>query len=249
MADRGETNAEQQQEPSRPARERIVFTLAGAVHGAREMAPVAFSAVGTFALAFGIAARQGALDLGEAVAMSAAVFAGASQFAALGLWIDPLPVLSILFAVVAVNARFLLMGAALRPWLAHLPAWRVYPSLFVLADPVWAKSLREFDRGYSDAGYLLGGGLVFWGVWVVFTGAGYVAGGGIGDPARWGIDALLPAFFATILAGMWSGRGDALPWAAAAASALATSFVLPGMWHVIVGGIVGGLTGAFRHGD
>jgi predicted branched-subunit amino acid permease len=234
---------------TRPAETRIVFTLAGAWQGAREMAPVAFSAVGTFALAFGIAARQGPLDLGEAVAMSGAVFAGASQFAALGLWVDPLPVLSILFAVVAVNARFLLMGAALRPWMADLPAWKVYPSLFVLADPVWAKTLRAFDRGQSDAGYLLGGGLVFWVVWILATAGGYGVGGGIGDPARWGIDALMPAFFATILAGMWRGRGDALPWAAAAASALAASYVLPGMWHVVVGGIVGGLTGALRHGD
>jgi len=227
-------------------RRRIVLTRAGVWRGFREMAPLALTTVGAFAIAFGVAARQGGLDLAQASAMSALVFAGASQFAALGLWTDPLPVLSILLATVAINARFLLMSAALRPWLAHLPSWQVYPGLFVLADPVWAKSLREFDQGLDDAGYLIGGGAIFWLVWLAFTAAGYALGGGIGDPARWGIDALMPAFFAVILTGMWRGRGDALPWICAGASALGASMVLPGMWHVLVGGVVGGLVGAAR---
>lgn len=227
----------------------IVFTRAGVAHGAREMAPLAITTVGAFGIAFGIAARQAGLDIGLASAMSGLVFAGASQFAALGLWSEPLPLLSILLATIAVNARFLLMGAALRPWMHHLPARVVYPSLYFLADPVWAKTLRAFDAGQTDAGYLLGGGLTFWVVWMVTTWAGFALGGGIGDPARWGIDALMPAFFAVILTGMWRGRGDALPWLCAGASALAASFVLPAMWHVMIGGIVGGLVGAFRHDD
>jgi predicted branched-subunit amino acid permease len=176
------------------------------------------------------------------------VFAGASQFAALGLWQEPLPVFSILLATVAINARFLLMGAALRPWMAHLPGWRVYPSLFFLVDPVWAKSLKEFESGLDDAGYILGGGLVFWVIWVAFTMAGYTVGGGIGDPARWGIDVLMPAFFAVMLTAMWRGPSDALPWGVAAVTALAASQFLPGMWFVILGGIAGGLTGALRDG-
>jgi predicted branched-subunit amino acid permease len=246
-ADAPQQDAPQHDAPERPpAAARIVFTPAGVLRGARELAPLAFTTVGAFALAFGVAARQGGLELGEATVMTALVFAGASQFAALGVWSDPLPVLSILVATAAVNARFLLMGAALRPWVHHLPGWKLYPSLFFLADPVWAKTLREFERDLEDAGYLLGGGLVFWFVWVGLTIAGYQLGSGIGDPARWGIDALMPAFFAVILTGMWRGPRDALPWVCAGASALAASLVLPGMWHVLVGGIAGGLAGALR---
>ena len=231
----------------RPARKRIRFGLAGIYRGAREMAVLAATAIGPFAVAFGVAAQQAGMDALGTGLMTAFVFAGASQFAALGLWQEPLPVFSILLATFAVNARFLLMGAALRPWMAHLPGWKVYPSLFFLADPVWAKSLKEFDAGLEDAGYLVGGGLVFWGIWVVFTMAGYTVGGGIGDPARWGIDVLMPAFFAVMLTGMWRGRGDALPWSVAAATALLAAQLLPGMWFVIVGGIAGGLTGALRN--
>ena len=232
----------------RPARERIGFGLPGVRRGAREMAVLALTTVGPFALAFGVAAQQAGMDAAGTGLMTAFVFAGASQFAALGLWQEPLPVLSILLATAAVNARFLLMGAALRPWMAHLPGWKVYPSLFFLADPVWAKSLKEFDAGLDDAGYLLGGGLVFWTIWVAFTMAGYTLGGGIGDPARWGIDVLMPAFFAVMLTGMWRGPQDALPWGVAAGTALTASQLLPGMWFVILGGIAGGLTGALRNG-
>ncbi|MBK1696453.1 AzlC family ABC transporter permease [Rhodovibrio salinarum] len=243
MSSSGQESAEPKR---RPARERIGFGLAGMRYGAREMAVLAVTAVGPFAVAFGVAAQQGGMDALGAALMTGLVFAGASQFAALGLWQEPLPVFSILLATVAVNSRFLLMGAALRPWIAHLPGWKVYPSLFFLVDPVWAKSLKEFDDGMDDAGFIIGAGLVFWVVWTVFTMAGYALGGGIGDPARWGIDVLMPAFFAIILTGMWRGPGDALPWGVAAATALIAAQLLPGMWFVVLGGIAGGLTGALR---
>ena len=244
------SNSEQQTPGSkhRPARERIGFGLRGMRRGAREMAVLALTAVGPFAIAFGVAAQQAGMDAGATGLMTAFVFAGASQFAALGLWEEPLPVFSILLATIAVNSRFLLMGAALRPWLAHLPAWKVYPSLFFLVDPVWAKSLQEFDDGMDDAGYIFGAGLVFWIVWVAFTMLGYALGGGIGDPARWGIDVLMPAFFGIILTGMWQGPASLLPWATAAVTALLAAQLLPGMWFVILGGIAGGLTGALRDG-
>jgi len=246
MAESGENS--RGRKLTRPARTRIGFGFNGVRQGARELAVLAVTAVGPFAIAFGVAAQQGGMDALGTGLMTALVFAGASQFAALGLWQEPLPVFSILLATTAVNARFLLMGASLRPWMSHLPAWKVYPSLFFLADPAWAKSLKRFEDGLEDAGYLLGGGLVFWVVWLVFTMAGYTLGGGIGDPARWGIDVLMPAFFAVMLTGMWRGPGDVLPWGVAAATALTAAQLLPGMWFVVLGGIAGGLTGALRDG-
>ncbi|MEW6568425.1 MAG: AzlC family ABC transporter permease [Chloroflexota bacterium] len=42
-------------------------------------------------VAFGMVARQTGLRIAEAAAMSGLVFAGSSQFAALGLWSWPIP--------------------------------------------------------------------------------------------------------------------------------------------------------------
>jgi hypothetical protein len=57
-----------------------------------------------------------------------------------------------------VNARMLLLGAGLRPWLGPLPAWQVYPALHLLTDPGWIVAMRDRADGGSDAAVLVGGG-------------------------------------------------------------------------------------------
>ena len=89
--------------------------------GFRRMLPIALFVM-VFGAAFGVAATQAGLAEGVIVTMSALVFAGASQFAALELWGPQVPVLPLMVTVFAINARHLLMGASLHPWLRHLPA-------------------------------------------------------------------------------------------------------------------------------
>ena len=56
------------------------------------------------------------------------------------------------------NARMLLMGASLRPWLAPLPSWQVYPMLHLTTDPGWLIAMRYRAEGGNDAAVFLGGG-------------------------------------------------------------------------------------------
>src|SRR5436309_15947149 len=98
--------------------EQVTFTLAGVMRGVRRALPVAVS-VFTVGLVFGVLGRQAGLSGVEATLMSALVFAGASQFVALSLWlIMPFPVITIILTTLVVNLRHLLMGASLRPWFA-----------------------------------------------------------------------------------------------------------------------------------
>lgn len=90
------------------------LTWRGIVAGAREIAPVAIFVI-PFGIAFGAAAIEKGLSAALAVLMSAFVFAGASQFAALDLWSSPMPYLMLALTVFAVNARHILLGAALPP--------------------------------------------------------------------------------------------------------------------------------------
>src|SRR3546814_4352109 len=60
------------------------------------------------------------------VVMSTLVFAGAAQFAALDLWGTQIPLFTLMVAVFAINARHLLMGATLYPWLRKLPPAKRY---------------------------------------------------------------------------------------------------------------------------
>lgn len=224
--------------------ERATFTLAGLMRGARRALPVAIG-VFTVGLVFGVLARQARLSVVEATLMSVMVYAGASQFVALSLWlITPFPVITIILTTFVVNLRHLLMGASLRPWFSRIPRVAAYCSLFFMVDESWALTMGEYSSGRRDAAFLLGSGGLLFLAWVASTVAGQIAGASIQNPARWGLDFAFTAVFIALLAGMWRGRSQLLPWVVAAGTALAAYHWLPGEWYIVLGGLAGSLTGA-----
>ncbi|SMF17770.1 4-azaleucine resistance probable transporter AzlC [Tistlia consotensis] len=223
------------------------FTLRGALLGARDALPYAPSAF-VIGIAFGLAARSAGLSLVEAVLMSGIVFAGSAQLLVLSIWSTPPAVLALVFATLAINSRFLLMGATLRPWFSRLPRRVAYPLLYFLVDAGWLLALRAREQGRDDAAQLLGSGLVFWVGWVVATAIGWSGGSALGDPRRLGLDFIMVAFFAAILGATWKGAQDLWSWGTAAAVSLLGAGLLPGAWYVLLGGLAGSLVGAWRHG-
>lgn len=228
-----------------PEVERMAFTVAGALVGARRCLPLA---LGTFAygLVFGVLAREAGLSAPEATLMSGLVFAGAAQFVVLGMWGAPLPVLGIILATLIVNLRLVLLGAALRPRFAALPRGRLYGAAFFLTDENWALTLRDFDEGGRDAAFLVGSGLALLAGWTAGGALGRFAGDWLPDPARWGLDFGFTAVFVALLVGMWRGRGDLLPWGVAAVAAVGAERWLPGQWYLLLGGLAGSVAGAWR---
>ncbi len=232
-----------------PLEAPITFTRAGALAGARQAVPIAL-AVSAYGLVFGVLARQTHLSLLEALLMSGVVFAGSAQFVALGLWSAPhlpLPIAAIIGATLVVNLRLLLMGAALRPWFARLPPRAAYVSVFFMADENWALTMAQFARGGRDGAFLLGSGLTLFVAWLGATLIGSLLGGAIGDPTRFGLDFAFTAVFIALLAGLWRGKGDLLPWVVAAAVAIAGAHLLPGKWYILLGAVAGSLVGAWRY--
>ncbi|NIC07965.1 AzlC family ABC transporter permease [Billgrantia bachuensis] len=216
--------------------------LPGVLSGIRRMAPLSLFVV-IFGLAFGVAALSRGLSGLEAMLMSALVFAGASQFAALELWGPEIPLLPLIATTFAINARHLLMGAAIQPWLAHLPPRQRYASLVVMSDSNWAMAAADHQRGETNVGMLVGGGIALWLTWLAGTLLGVIFGSGIEEPQRFGLDVIMGCFLLAMLVG---GRRDLsmlLPWSAAALAALAAMVWLPPHSHVIVGALAGGLVG------
>jgi len=70
---------------------------------------------------FGAAAQAAGLGQAVTIPMSALVFSGSGQFAALPLWQESLPV--IFLSVLVLALRFALMTASMAPRLAGAPAW------------------------------------------------------------------------------------------------------------------------------
>jgi 4-azaleucine resistance transporter AzlC len=228
--------------------DRPRFTANGVWRGAVEIAPIAAFII-PFGIAFGVAASAKGVPAEISLLMSIAIYAGASQFAALDLWYAPLPLATLALTVLAVNARHILLGAVLAPWLLQVPIVRRLAALLLLSDANFAQAIAARERGELDAGILFGSGLAMWITWVVSTGAGVLAGALLGDLSRFGFDAVMVTYFAAIVVGQWKGRRDLFPWIAAAAVALIGARVLPAGWHIIAGALTGGIVGAWRHGE
>lgn len=226
----------------------VSFDLPGVLEGARKSIPIALGVL-AYGLVFGLLARQAHLSALEALLMSGLVFAGASQFVALGLWATPLPVGAIILTTLVVNLRHVLMGAALRPWFARLSPFAAYGSVFFMADENWALTMGEFARGRRNGAFLLGSGLMIFAAWLSATLLGRTLGGLLRDPTRWGLDFAFTAAFIALLVALWKGRGDLLPWAVAAIVGAAAAHWLPGKSYILLGGLAGSLAGALRHVD
>lgn len=223
-------------------RSPVTFTSDGVRRGMRAALPMGIG-VAVYGVVFGLLARQVGLSGFENVLMNVVVLAGAAQTASLESWSYPLPIVSIVMTTLLINLRLILLGAAARPWLQAVPDRRIYPMLHVMADEGWSVAMNAYRGGERDVGYFLGTNLFVALSWVPAVVIGHMAGGGVGDPARIGLDFAFTTIFAATLFSGYRSRFDLLPWGAAGAAALLASHLLPGTWFVLVGGVTGFIVG------
>ena len=212
--------------------------------GFKSLLPIS-SFVVIFGAAFGLAATQTGLDNSSIMLMSSFVFAGASQFATLELWGSQISLIPLIVTVFFINARHLLMGASLYPWLRHLPPIKRYSILLVISDANWALSLQAFNRGESGMGLLFGGGIALWLAWVLGTGLGFYFGNVIHHPALLGLDMVMACFLLAMVVGGQKNLRILIIWTIAACSSLLAYWYLPENSHVVVGALFGGIVGIF----
>ncbi len=187
----------------------------------RDVAALA-AAVGFVGLSFGAIATAAHLPLWAIVAMSALVFAGGSQFLAVGLISAGNPVAAV-FAGLLLNARHLPFGMAVADVVGRGPARLLGAHLMV--DESVAFALSQPEPARRRAAYWLTGGALFVG-WNVCALAGALLGAAAGNPATFGLDAAFPAgLLALLLPGLRvPGRQDpAAPWVAAAGAVVAVA--------------------------
>jgi predicted branched-subunit amino acid permease len=222
------------------------FTWAGVKRGIAIALPFGASSI-IYGLGFGVLASQVGLSVLEAVIMSALVFSGTAQFAILQSWSAGLALLPVFATVMLANARYILMGAALRPWFASLRQGRVTLTLLTVVDGSFAIGMRERAAGRNDAGVVFGAGLISYVAWVAATGLGFALGQLVPDPKVYALDFIIVAFCASSAALMWRGKSDLAPAAIALAAAILVNLVAPGPWVVVAAAVAGVIVGALRH--
>ncbi|MDB5568039.1 MAG: AzlC-like [Tardiphaga sp.] len=198
-----------------------------------------------FGMAFGALCAQKHLTLAEVEVMMATVYGGLSQFVAVQSWPDrltPSSIATLALLTLTVNIRFMLMSATLRPWFGTLPAWQAYPSMLLVTDGGWLAAMRYRDHGGADAWFYVGGGIVLYFVWLFSAIPGFLLAEQLTDPRKYGVDLVMPAFYAAMLVPAWKGPRRAIPWVVSGVVALVVHHVLPGWWFIIAGALSGAVS-------
>jgi predicted branched-subunit amino acid permease len=159
---------------------------------------------------------------GAAVVMSAIVFAGSSQFAAVAVLAAGGAPLAAITAGILLNLRYVPMGIALAPSIRGGPLRRALVGQAMI-DASWAMANR--GGGRFDSTFMVGATLPSYPGWVGGTAAGVLAGDLIGNPGSLGLDAMFPAFFLGLLLGGELRSGGIAILVAAAGGVLALALI------------------------
>jgi 4-azaleucine resistance transporter AzlC len=162
--------------------------------GIRRGAPFG-AAVFAIAVSYGVLARP-VMGSVAPIVMSIVVFSGSAQFGALAILAAGGGVGAAIAAGVLLNARYLAMGLALAPSLRGRALSRAAFAMTIV-DASWASA--SAGDGTFDPWYMVGVTVPQYPGWVLGTVVGVLLGSAVGDPSRFGLDALFPAFFVGLL--------------------------------------------------
>ena len=162
-------------------------------------------ATGIYAVSFGVLSVAAGFSVAQTCVMSLATFTGASQLTFVSVLgaggtaaaaLPPALLLAGRNAIYAVSLKSVLRGGPLRRALdAHL-----------VIDESTAMAHAQRDPADKRRAFLLTATAIFI-TWNVGTLLGAVAGGGIGDPRDYGLDAIFPAIFLALLVPQVRDRG------------------------------------------
>nr|MCW2728949.1 branched-chain amino acid permease [Aeromicrobium sp.] len=156
-----------------------------------------YAAVGfLLSMSFGILARDSGFSAEAAIVMSAVVFAGSAQFAAVSIIASGGTAGAAVAAAALMNSRFLPMGIALGPSLPGRAAVRAAQGQAVV-DASWAMANR--GGGRFDRWFLFGSTAPQYVTWIAGTMLGSLGGDLFTDPSRYGLDAIYPTFFLALV--------------------------------------------------
>ncbi len=171
------------------------------IDGARDTIPMMVGAA-PFGIIFGTLVTAGPLHIWHGQLMSLAVFAGSSQFIALGLISAHASFAVIWATTLIVNLRHVLYSATLAPYVASLPVrWRLALG-GLLTDEVFAVAYghyRHSPPGQIGPHYFLGSGVAMYVNWQLWTLAGLLFGAAFPRLQSLGLDFAMVATFIAIV--------------------------------------------------
>jgi len=193
--------------------------------------------------AYAILARQAGMGFFPTVLMSLIVFAGASQFIAVGLLSGGATALEVVATTLFVNLRHMLMSASLSPYYREAPRGLIPFVAWGVTDETFAISIGRYISGEADHRYGLALHYTAYASWVSGTVLGALAGALIPPALQNSLEFSLYAMFVGLVVLQLTDR---IQFAVAAASAVmcgAFSTFMGGTWNIITAAILGATLG------
>lgn len=212
--------------------------------GLRDVSPTLLGVM-PFGLVAGFAAMEAGLSLVHAVGFSVAVFAGASQLAAIELVGSGAHVAVAIGTALVINSRMFMYSASLAPEVAHLSLRSRAAASYLLVDQAYALSIvryRERPEAPHRLAYYLGTAATLWVAWQITTVLGALLGGAIPEGVPLGF--AVPMTFVALLIPSITGR-PTLAAAVTAAAVTTAAAPLPANLGMPLGTVTGIAVGAF----
>lgn len=200
----------------------------------------AYAAVG---LAFGVIAVDAGIAPWMAVAMSALIYAGTAQLAILPMIMLNLSPVAIIATAAVTMARYLVMSAALAPYLQRLSRWEKTAYAFHLVTLNFALHAATLPVRRVSKVEIFAVNIVTYLIWLGASVVGALAGNRMGDLDAYGIDYAMPAMFVALMVPMVRNVGHGV---AAGVGGLAMLLLYAGgaaQWSILLAACIGGLAG------
>ena len=177
----------------------MTFDRAVFLTGVKHALPLTLGAM-PFGLITGVSAVGMGIHELDVVLMSALVFAGAAQLAAIALIGSGASIWVIALTTLMINLRHVMYSASLAPWLERYSLSARLLMAFVMIDHTYAVGVMRFgkeDAAFPRRDYHLGLGWTIWMAWVAATALGAMVGTQV--PTVWQLDFAMPLMFLAIL--------------------------------------------------
>lgn len=201
-------------------------------------------ATGLYGISFGALAVAAGLQVWQAMALSALMFTGGSQFAFIGVIAGGGTGAAALGAASLLGVRNAVYGMQMSRMLG-LRGWRRWLGAQLTIDESAATASGQLDAAEQRRGFW-SAGLGVYLLWNAFTLLGAWLGDALGDPRQWGLDgAAVAAFLGLLWPRLQQREPVALAVLCGVVTALAVPVLPPGL-PILVAAVVGAAWGWWR---
>lgn len=214
----------------------------GLPDGVKDAIPIVLGYI-PIGFTYGVIAQEFGLTVFETTAMSLIVFAGSSQFIAIGLIAGGANYLTIILTTFVVNLRHMLMSTALLPFLKHMSGKILAFISFGITDESFAVASNRLKSSKATAQYMLGLNMTAYLSWALSSMAGAAFGSLVPNTDKLGLDFVLPAMFIALLSFQPRNLPVLVAIVVAGTTSLLTSLFVPGNWNIIIATLLGATAG------